>query len=99
MEPLSIPDVKDHLHIEGGDEDVYLDSLIIAARRSIEHRTGHVIAGDEPTLEDGDIELVKQAMLLLIGHWYLYREGDVTEPMQVGWLIAPLKLWNDGSCG
>lgn len=99
MEPVDLNDLKDHLRIDDNSEDDYLTSLIIAARRSIEHRTGLIITGDEPTIATDDIEIVRQAMLLLIGHWYLNREGNVAEPMQVAWLIDPLKKWDDGSCG
>ncbi len=98
MEPLTLFDVKDHLHIGGSQEDNYLVSLIMAAQRFVEHFTGHIISSDEPTLEGADLDLARQAMLLLIGHWYLNREGDAAEPAQIGWILKPLVRWSDGSC-
>ena len=46
----------------------------------------------------GDLEMIKHAMRLLIGHWYVNREpvagmpGQVPElPLAVSWLLEPLR--------
>lgn len=99
-EPVALSDVKEHLRLDESatDEDSYLEGLITAARRAVEQRTAQVIVGDTPTLTGDDLAAARQAMLLLIGNWYLNREGDAPEPVQVKWLLEPLMLWDDGSC-
>lgn len=104
IEPVTLEDLKAHLRIEAGvaDEDVYLQSLVIAARRFVELHTGRTITGTEPTLVGDDLEAARHAMRLLIGSWYNNREGmdlgsapaAIAGPIRM--LLDPLKKWFDG---
>lgn len=104
-EPVSLSEAREQVRVDDSDagEDLYLSSLILSARRIVEKRTNHVIAGDEPTMAGDDLAVAKQAMLLLIGHWFANREGATTDgrstpvelPLAVEWLLEPLKKWAD----
>ena len=43
VEPLSVDDAKTHLRITSNDDDIYISSLINAARKYIESYTGRVL--------------------------------------------------------
>lgn len=43
IEPLSIEDAKTHLRVTSGDDDVYISSLITAARKHVENYTGRAL--------------------------------------------------------
>ena len=52
-------------------------------------------------MEPDDLEMVRHAIRLLLGHWYANREavmdtrGTAVElPMQVTWLLEPLRIWS-----
>jgi len=97
-EPVTLDEIKLYLRIDDDvtGEDGYLAGLIVSARRAVEMRTRRSIVGDEPGLTGDDLIAAKQAMLLLMGHWYANREGDAKEPIQVSWLLDPLTQWDDG---
>jgi uncharacterized phiE125 gp8 family phage protein len=40
VEPVSLAEVKAHLRIPHGDDDIYISTLIMSARRRVETRTG-----------------------------------------------------------
>ena len=74
-EPVTLEEAKLHLRINPGDEseDALILDIIAAAREYCENYTGK-------SFSDGNEEppkTVKQAMLLLIAHWYTNREAVV----------------------
>lgn len=82
-EPLTLAEAKAHLRVEFDDDDGYIGALISAAREYTEAFQNRLIAprgygAEEEPPENGLIEtagaMEKQAMLLLIGHWYAHRE-------------------------
>lgn len=71
---ISISEVKKHLNIDEGftEDDVYIESLILVAKETIEHEINDTI---ESLNEGGQVPpSIKHSMLLLIGNWYLNRE-------------------------
>jgi hypothetical protein len=111
-EIITLADIRTHLKLdpEATDADDYLSSLLAAARRAVELRTGRTIAVDETagdgTLpETGDLEMARHAIRLIVGTWYANRESATTEarttaiaiPHTLDWLLEPLMQWNDGS--
>ena len=104
-EPVALPDIKAHLRLgeSATDEDGYLISLLLTARRKVEKDTGHVIAGLAPTIAGDDLEIARHAIRLIVGHWYANREATAegkapaVVPMTASWLIDSIKLWDDGS--
>lgn len=64
---VTLQHVKNHLRIDGDEEDEYLVHLIDAARVSIENDLRRTFEGEVPPP-------VQHAALLLIGHYYENRE-------------------------
>ena len=83
--------VKQHLRIDGDEEDALIASYIAAARSHIEqHCDRRLVDGGEPTT-DNEMALtpdIQQAVLLLVGHWHTNREaavvGAVSNQVQLG---------------
>ena len=105
-EPVDLPDIRAHLRLGSSTaQDGYLESLVLAARRAVELRTRRSMTGDDPTLTDDDLEQAKQAIRLIVGTWFSYREGATADarsiptemPLAVTWLVDPLIRWDDGS--
>lgn len=96
-EPVALAEVKAHLRLEADatDEDAYLESLIVAARRVAELRTRRTIAGDVPTLTGGDLALANQAMLLIIEDWHANREGSGEIGRWPAHLLGLVTKWAD----
>lgn len=97
-EPVTLAQVKAHLRLDHSAEDAHLALLITAARRSVENATGRIVTAELPDVAGSDREVVAQAMLLLIGSWYMNRESvaisGVTEmPLAVRYLLDPLRAW------
>jgi uncharacterized phage protein (predicted DNA packaging) len=95
-EPISLLEAKKHLRVEFDDDDELIQGLIVAAREYAEGFMNRplVVEGDEdpPVVK----QTWKQAMLLLIGHWYEHREsvniGNITSNIPMG---AEMLLWMD----
>ena len=101
-EPLTLKEAKAHLRVEFDDDDLLIESLIVAAREWAEGFLNLPLVA--PPKQDDDDEdppapvvpqKWKQAMLLMIGHWYQNREnvsaGSYTQiPMG-----AEMLLWQD----
>ncbi len=97
-EPVTLAEVKEHLNLEGVDaDDSYLTGLIRPARRFVETFTGRTIVGDEPTLTGDDLSDAVHAIKLIVACWYGDREGKTELPAAVGWLLRPLRKWDDGA--
>lgn len=91
-EPVTLAEVKTHLRLGSSDrEDVYLTTMISAARRLIENETGRDILATWSGLDMRDRTVVAQASLLLIGYWYANREAAGAIPQAVAALIRPLR--------
>jgi hypothetical protein len=94
-EPVALPDIKTHLRLSQSatDEDGYLESLIVAARRMVEKETRHKITGDVVTMDDDDLEAAR----------YANRESvsadsrPVEVPQSAAWILEGLRAWDDGS--
>lgn len=81
---ISLDMVKAHLRIDGDAEDAYLESLIPVAHDYAEqycdrriYDTPEALSADpdpdkKPILET---DTLRQAMLMMIGHWYATREA------------------------
>lgn len=67
---VTLKQVKDHLRIDGDEEDEHLVHLIETAKVSIENDLRRTFEGEVPPP-------VQHAALLLIGHWYAHREEIV----------------------
>ncbi|MFA7505291.1 MAG: head-tail connector protein [Burkholderiaceae bacterium] len=110
MALLGLDQVKAHLRIEPGDtsENTYLLALASAAERACELRTGRWIdpsdAPDDSLTEPfsaTDLDLLRQAALIMIGEWYCNREasaeatGIAELPLAVTWILDPLRDFAD----
>ena len=82
-EILGLHLVKSHIRSERDDENEYLQHLVGAAISRFETFTGRTLnpPGTDPeTLEWDEVPLymdICHGLLLLIGHWYEYRENAV----------------------
>ncbi len=98
-EPVTLDLVKKQLKLEISetDEDELLTLLITAARRSVENHIDRVITADWPSTENGDLQVVKQAILLLVSTWYVNREAVALTttsgemPLTIRYLLMPLR--------
>ena len=102
-EPVALEDIKTHLRLDpdATTEDVYLNSLIVAARRMVERETQRTIVGPAPTIVDDDLEVAKHAIRLVVGNWYANREPVVDAkvmelPHSLRWILDDLLAWYDG---
>ncbi len=89
-EPVSLAEAKLHLRVEHSDEDGYITALISSAREYAESFTNRLIAprfdGENESPPEGETVQPatageKQAILLLVGHWYAHRESVTSGAM------------------
>lgn len=71
--------VKTHLRVDGVEEDQLIQSYLDAALAHVEQHCDRVLVATDPVLpaEMALTKDVKQAVLLLVGHWYANREAVV----------------------
>jgi uncharacterized phage protein (predicted DNA packaging) len=89
MEPISLSEAKRHLRVEFDDDDELIQGLIGAAREYAEGFMNRPLVAKE---EGEDPPVVKQkwkqALLLILGHWYEHREevniGSVVTRVPMG---------------
>ncbi len=74
-QPISLKEAKDFLRLEYTDEDDYIESLIKTAREMCEsYMRKQIDVANCP-------ERVRQAMLLIVGHFYENRETDTNNEL------------------
>ena len=86
-EPLTLEEVKEYLRIDSNDEDTLIGSLILVAKEHCENYLQASLPEEVPMP-------VKQALLILIGHFYEERVGE-SIPNVVYVLLSPYRahLW------
>lgn len=86
-EPLTLTEIKDYLRIDGEEEDNLLTALCAAAIAHVENYLQAPLPSETPTP-------VKQALLILVGHFYEQRAGEDI-PKVVYVLLSPYRahLW------
>ena len=82
-EPVSLQEAKTYLRIDGEEEDSLLATLISAARQ----HCGNYLNASLPTETPPP---VKQALLILISHFYEQRSGETIPPVVYA-LLAPYR--------
>ena len=91
VEPVSVPDAKQHLRIDHDQDDALVAELIAAGRRHVEHETGVAMIeqlwrrylDDWPA--DRCVRLARHPVRRLIGVT-LYDEAGAPHPMPTEWL-------------
>ncbi len=86
-EPLTLTEIKEYLRIDGEEENSLLTALLSAAIAHSENYLQAPLPSETPTP-------VKQALLILIGHFYEQRAGEYI-PNVVYVLLSPYRahLW------
>lgn len=85
--PVSVAEAKEYLRIDGEEEDTLLASLISVAKSHCEDYLQTALSNELPLP-------VKQAILILVVHFYEQRIGE-TIPKVVYTLLSPYRahLW------
>lgn len=95
MPSLTVENIKAHLNVTFGDDDVVLGDLIEAADDFILRYTGTAFAEGE----DWPASL-KQAVRMLVSHLYLNRSATLTgisvDVLPLGFLdlVSPFRAWS-----
>ena len=86
-EPLTLTEIKEYLRIDGEEENSLLTALLSAAISHSENYMQAPLPSETPTP-------IKQALLILIGHFYEQRAGEDI-PNVVYVLLSPYRahLW------
>ena len=84
---ITLEEIKEYLRIDGEEEDALLAGLLLAAKEHCENYLQARLPRKVPTP-------VKQAMLILAGHFYEQRAGEDI-PKVVYVLLSPYRahLW------
>jgi len=81
---LQLDEVKEYLRIDGEEEDILLANFIAVAKAHCEDYLQIALQEEFPLP-------VKQAMLILIGHFYEQRIGEAI-PKVVYTLLSPYRM-------
>jgi len=86
-EPVTLTEIKEYLRIDSEEEDFLLAGLLLAAKEHCEDYLQDGLPSQVPTP-------VKQALLILVGHFYEQRAGEDI-PKVVYALLSPYRahLW------
>jgi len=86
-EVLTLEEIKEYLRIDGEEEDSLLTALYAAAKEHCENYLQAPLPNEVPTP-------IKQALLILVGHFYEQRAGEDI-PNVVYVLLSPYRahLW------
>jgi uncharacterized phage protein (predicted DNA packaging) len=88
MAAVILADAKTHLRVDYAEDDTYIAGLISAAE--------NYVSEIGVTIADPTQPAVKHAILLLVGHWFNYREAAAEKPPQaiefgVNALVQPFR--------
>jgi uncharacterized phage protein (predicted DNA packaging) len=91
MSQITPDEIRAFLRLDGEEEGALISGLIAAAHAHVEQATG-IKLGDGATVPAP----LRQAMLMLVGHWFNAREATAEEslrpvPHGVHALIAPYR--------
>lgn len=106
---LTLEEMKLHCRVDGDEDDVLLEAYGEAAMEVVKMQTSRnwyerpdEIPEDDPS-GMAENPAIRQAMLLLVGHWYKNREavGDETKELPLGFwaLIQPYRIYHDVNGG
>lgn len=88
--------VKNHLRVDGAEEDALIQAYIDAAISAFEAWTNRKLAAALPDPVENHLLITKsieQGALLLIGHWYANRESVVVGVSAAEMPLATKSLW------
>lgn len=99
----TVPEVREHLNITGTQDDALLGRLAGAAQELIERQLGFKIEDSYGGESQGPVpEALKQAVRMLVGHWYENREASVVGvaaqplPMGVDAIVSEFRCYSFG---
>ena len=73
---MQLKEIKEYLRVDGGEEDEFISSLLLASQSYIEKGTGIKVENVE---QNNSLEpLYNLALKLLISHWYENRAPETT---------------------
>ena len=81
--PVSLAEIKLFLRIDGEEEDSLLATFLAAAQEHTENYLNASLPAEVPTP-------IKQALLILVAHFYEQRSGEVIPPVVYA-LLAPYR--------
>jgi uncharacterized phage protein (predicted DNA packaging) len=89
--PITTTEVQAYLRLDSDEEAAIIAGLIAAARAHVEQATGMTLSDDATVPAP-----LRQAMLMLIGHWFNAREAAAearfeSVPHGVAALLAPYR--------
>jgi uncharacterized phage protein (predicted DNA packaging) len=95
-EPISLQEARRHLRIEFDEDDELIQGLIVAAREYAEGFMNRPLVAEDDEEAPEIKQKWKQAMLLLIGHWYEHRESVITGSISAEIpMTTDMLLWQD----
>ena len=95
-EPVTIDEVKEHCRIDHDEEDELISRYITAAREWVEGFLNVKLISTGENSPPIEIKQIwKQAILLLVGHWYMNRESATTSNLKEIPLGVKDLLWLD----
>lgn len=101
VEPVTLDEAKKHLRVEFNDDDALIEGLIVAARQWAEDFLNRSLVAAPPTPAEPNpkapevLQKWKQAMLLVLGHWYANREDAMVGTLAPIPLGATMLLWQN----
>lgn len=82
--PLTLEEVKEFLRVDDTEDDRYINLLILLAKEMCQNYIRKDLPEECP-------ESIKQACLIVIGHFYENRDGNEPMPQVVYRLLDPYR--------